>query len=113
MATALWTTLKESRAYRLAMLTLGWMLVLGSPLLGPIPGPGPLIILPIGLAIILKHSRWAKRRYAIFARANPEYGRWADWAMRRSKATERPPFPDLKADIMHLFRRDDIDQPMA
>lgn len=105
---ALWATLKESRAYRLGMLTLGWMLVLGAPLLGPIPGPGPLIILPIGLAIILKHSLWAKRRYAMFSRRNPEYGRWADWAIRRSKATVRPPFPDLKSDLMHVFRRDDI-----
>jgi hypothetical protein len=94
------------------MLTIGWVLVLAAPLLGPVPGPGALIIFPIGLAIILKHSRWAKKRYASFARSNPEYGRWADWTMRRSKVTERPPFPDIKADIMHLFRRDDIGAEM-
>lgn len=95
------------------MLCLGWLLVIGAPLLGPIPGPGPLLILPIGLAIILKNSLWAKKRYARLARRHPEYGRWADWAMRRSKASERPPLPDLKADILHLFRRDDIDQTLA
>lgn len=91
------------------MLVLGWILVLGSPLLGPIPGPGPLLILPIGLALILKNSLWAKKRYARLARRFPDYANWANWAMRRSKVTERPPFPDLKADIMQLFRRDDID----
>ena len=90
------------------MLALGWLLVLGAPLLGPIPGPGPLLILPFGLALILKNSLWAKKRYARAARLHPEYGRWADWAMRRSKASNRPPFPDIKADFLHLFRRDDI-----
>ena len=102
------TSWRESNAYRLAMLSLGWVLVLGAPLLGPIPGPGPLVILPIGLAIILKHSRWAKKRYARIARRHPEYARWTNWAMRRSKVTERPPFPDIKADFLHLFRRDDV-----
>jgi hypothetical protein len=106
------TSWRDSNAYRMSMLSLGWLLVLGAPLLGPIPGPGPLIILPIGLALILKNSLWAKKRYARLARTYPSYGRWTDWAMRRSKVTERPPFPDLKADFMHLFRRDDIDQDM-
>jgi hypothetical protein len=99
----------DSSIYRWAMLVLGWLLVIGAPLLGPIPGPGPLLILPIGLAIILKHSLWAKKRYARLARIHPEYGNWSNWAMRRSKVKERPPFPDIKRDIMHLFRRDDLD----
>ena len=102
----------NSKGYRWAMLLLGWLLVVAAPLLGPIPGPGAMIVLPIGLAIILKHSLWAKKRYARAARTYPSYARWADWAMRRSKVTERPPFPDIKADFMHLFRRDDTDQPM-
>ena len=106
------TSWRDSNAYRMAMLTLGWVLVLGAPLLGPIPGPGALVILPIGLAIILKHSLWAKKRYARAARTYPSYANWANWAMRRSKVTERPPVPDIKADFLHLFRRDDIDQQM-
>jgi hypothetical protein len=100
---------RDSNAFRWCMLMLGWLLVLGAPLLGPIPGPGPLLILPIGLALILKNSLWAKKRYARLSRRHPEYGNWTNWAMRRSKVTERPPFPDIKRDIMHLFRRDDLD----
>jgi hypothetical protein len=99
----------DSNAYRLFMLALGWLLLVGAPLLGPLPGPGPLLILPIGLAIILKHSLWAKKRYARLAKIHPKYAGWANWAMRRSKVKERPPFPDIKADLMHLFRRDDLD----
>ena len=103
---------RDSNAYRIMMLMLGWLLVLGAPLLGPIPGPGALLILPIGLAIILKHSLWAKKRYARLSRRHPQYARWANWAMRRRKVTGRPPFPDIKADFLHLFRRDDIDIEM-
>ncbi len=106
------TSWLNSKGYRWAMLLLGWLLVLAAPLLGPIPGPGAMIVLPIGLAVILKHSLWAKKRYARAARTHPSYARWADWAMRRSKVTERPPFPDIKADFLYLFRRDDTDQPM-
>lgn len=106
------TSWRETNAYRWTMLIIGWLLVLGSPLLGPIPGPGPLIILPIGLALILKNSLWAKKRYARLARQHPEYADWANWAMRRSKVTHRPPFPDIKRDFLHLFRRDDIDMKM-
>ncbi|MGB5078769.1 MAG: hypothetical protein WBO17_14915 [Sphingorhabdus sp.] len=92
------------------MLCIGWLLIVGAPLLGPIPGPGPLLILPIGLALVLKNSHWAKKRYSRIARRHPEYGRWADWALRRSKVTERPAFPNIKRDVLHLFRRDDLDQ---
>ena len=98
---------RDSNAFRWCMLILGWLLVAVAPLLGPLPGPGALVILPIGLALILKNSLWAKKRYARLARRHPEYGRWANWSIRRSKVTHRPPFPDIKRDIMHLFRRDD------
>lgn len=103
---------RETNAFRWCMLIFGWIIVLGAPLLGPLPGPGPLILLPIGLALILKNSLWAKKRYARLARRHPEYTNWANWALRRSKVTHRPPFPDVKGDFLHLFRRDDIDIKM-
>lgn len=103
---------RETNAFRWCILMFGWLIVLGSPLLGPLPGPGPLILLPIGLALILKNSLWAKKRYARLARIHPEYANWANWAMRRSKVTHRPPFPDVKGDFLYLFRRDDIDTKM-
>jgi hypothetical protein len=104
--------LRHSNGFRYIMLVIGWFLLIASPLAGPIPGPGPLLIMPIGLALILKNSLWAKRRYSRIAKANPAYGRWLDWALRRSKAKHRPPVPDIKADIVHLFRRDDVGQKL-
>ncbi len=95
--------------YRWSMVILGWALVVAAPLVSWLPGPGGIALFIIGLGVILKHSLWAKKRYARLSRVHPEYANWANWAMRRSKISGRPPFPDIKRDIMHMFRRDDSD----
>ncbi len=105
-----WT---ETPFYKWLMVVLGWLLIVAAPVASPLPGPGGIALFVIGLGVVLKHSLWAKKRYARLARLHPEYASWANWAMRRNKVIERPPFPDIKADIMHLFRRDDIDRPLA
>ncbi len=102
----------NSPVVRTALVVFGWILILGAVAVGPLPGPGPMILAPIGLAIILKNSLWAKKRYSRFVRNHPDYGRWMDWAMRRTKSKERPPAPNIRADIMHIFRRDDIGQKL-
>jgi hypothetical protein len=99
----------ETSIYRWSMVILGWTLIVAAPLISWLPGPGGIALFVIGLGIILKHSLWAKKRYARLARLHPEYANWANWAMRRNKVIGRPPFPDIKRDIMHLFRRDDLD----
>lgn len=104
--------LSDRPEYQWTMLCLGWILLLSAPLIGALPGPGFLIVFPVGLAIILKHSRWAKRRYARITRDNPEYGYWINWAMRRSKLPQTPDFPPVKRDLLYLFRRDDVGQEM-
>jgi hypothetical protein len=103
---------RQSNAVRTGMVVLGWALIIGAVAIGPLPGPGPMILAPLGLAIILKNSLWAKKRYSRFVRSHPEYGHWLDWAMRRKKVTVRPETPNIKRDIMHIFRRDDIGQDM-
>jgi hypothetical protein len=104
--------LSDTPAYRWSMVFLGWALIIAAPLISWLPGPGGIALFIIGLGVILKHSLWAKKRYARLSRQHPDYANWANWAMRRSKLAQRPPFPHLKADIMHLFRRDDIGQEM-
>lgn len=62
---------------------LGVLLLLISPLVGALPGPGGVIVAGIGLALVLKTSMWARRYYVRFKRRKPKWGRWTDWALRR------------------------------
>jgi hypothetical protein len=68
---------------------LGVLLLLVSPLVGAIPGPGGILVAGIGLALILKTSNWARRRYVKFKRRRPSAGRWTDLALRRPSAKRR------------------------
>ncbi|HEX6219008.1 MAG TPA: hypothetical protein VFZ35_07015 [Sphingomicrobium sp.] len=67
----------------------GVMLMILSPLAGILPGPGGIFVFAIGLAMVLKTSMWAKRRYVRFKRQQPKVGRWADWGLRRRSAKRR------------------------
>jgi hypothetical protein len=78
------------------MFALGVILLAISPLVGAIPGPGGIIVAGIGLALMLKTSMWARRRYVRFKRWRPKVfgrrltpGRWTDLALRRRSALRR------------------------
>jgi hypothetical protein len=75
---------------RFALSVLGFVLIIVSPIIGAIPGPGFIIVFPIGLALVLQNSRWGKKRYVAFKRRFPKYGKWTDWAMRRPRHKELP-----------------------
>ena len=68
---------------------LGVLLLILAPIVGALPGPGGVIVAGIGLALILKTSMWARRRYVKFKRWQPKAGRWTDWALRRPSARRR------------------------
>lgn len=84
-----WRKLLDNPIVEWTLFTLGLVLLLLSPLVGAIPGPGGIIVAGIGLALILRTSMWAKRRYAKFKRWQPKAGRWTDWALRRPSAQRR------------------------
>lgn len=71
------------------MLVTGLLLMAIAPILGPIPGPGGIPVFVAGLALVLKSSLWAKRRYVQVKRWQPKAGRWMDWALRRPSAQRR------------------------
>jgi hypothetical protein len=102
----------SSRSIQWLLIILGWLLIIAAPLIGWLPGPGGLILFPLGLALVLKNSPWAKRRYSRFSKRRPEYGEWANWAMRRKRFKIRPPFPPIKRDFLRLFRRGDHTQKL-
>jgi hypothetical protein len=71
------------------MFVIGVILILLSPLAGIIPGPGGIFVFALGLALVLRTSMWAKRRYVRFKRWQPKVGKWADWGLRRQSAKRR------------------------
>jgi hypothetical protein len=67
----------------------GIVLIIVGLVVAPLPGPGGIFFIAPGLALILKSSMWAKRRYVAVKRWQPRAGRWMDWALRRPSAKRR------------------------
>jgi hypothetical protein len=67
----------------------GVLLVIISPVVGAIPGPGGVVVFALGAGLMLRNSRWAKKKYARFKRKHPKKGAWADWSLRRASARRR------------------------
>ena len=84
-----WRTFFDMPWVEWSLFVLGIILMVLSPLAGIIPGPGGIFVFAIGLALVLKTSMWAKRRYVVFKRWQPKAGRWADWGLRRESAKRR------------------------
>jgi len=86
---------------------LGVVLLLLAPLVGALPGPGGIIIAGVGLAMVLKTSMWARRRYVKFKKWQPKAGRWTDWALRRRSARRREALRKAENEQFNLLPRDD------
>ena len=74
---------------RIALVVLGFILIALTPVVGPLPGPGGIIVFAAGLSLVLKYSGWAKRVYVRFKRKHPRKGAWADWGLRRQSHKRR------------------------
>jgi hypothetical protein len=81
-----WT---EMPVVRHLLVALGFLLIASTPIVGPIPGPGGIIVFGAGLSLVLKYTGWAKRLYVRFKRKHPNKGRWTDWSLRRASARRR------------------------
>lgn len=78
-----------SEIRRLALLGLGWLLIVTAPLTAPLPGPGATLMFLAGLALLLRNSAWARRRWVTFKRRWPKLGHYADRGMRRPSVKRR------------------------
>jgi hypothetical protein len=52
-------------ALRFALFWTGVVLIILTPFVGAIPGPGGVFVFAGGLALMLQNSHWAKRRFVI------------------------------------------------
>ena len=71
---------------RIIYLSLGWLLIVLTPVVGALPGPGGIFVFAAGAALLLKNSNWVKRFYARYSRRYPKQGRLADRVLRRPPA---------------------------
>ncbi|MEA3057301.1 MAG: hypothetical protein QOF34_116 [Sphingomonadales bacterium] len=84
-----WRRFLDNAIVEWGLFVLGIVLIILGIILAPVPGPGGIFLIAPGLALILKTSMWAKRRYVRVKRWQPKAGRWMDWALRRPSAQRR------------------------
>ena len=82
-------TAPTSHAKRIALLSLGLVLIALAPVIGILPGPGGIFVFAAGLVLVLRSSAWARRRWARVKRRWPRLGGLADRTMRRGSALRR------------------------
>ena len=78
---------------RIVYLSLGWLLIVLTPIVGALPGPGGVFVFAGGAALLLKNSNWVKRAYVRYTRRYPSHGRLADRVLRRAPAPRGRPQP--------------------
>ena len=81
--------LTDNPVVRRSLVVLGFFLIALTPIVGPIPGPGGVVVFAAGAGLVLKYSGWAKRAYVRFKRKHPKKGDWTDWSLRRPSARRR------------------------
>jgi hypothetical protein len=85
-----WNSFIDHPVVEWSIFIVGMLLMLVvAPVVGALPGPGGVFVFALGLAMVLKTSRWARRRYVKFKRWQPKAGRWTDWGLRRKSALRR------------------------
>ena len=84
-----WRVFERNPTVRTMLFVVGILLMAISPIVGALPGPGFIIVFPLGLGLTLKYSAWAKRRYVHFKRRWPKHAAWTDWGLRRQSAKRR------------------------
>lgn len=81
--------IRKTEAWRWAMLGVGALLLLATPLVGMLPGPGGVFVFAAGMALILGNSAWARRRYVHAKKRWPKLGHYSDLSLRRPSARRR------------------------
>ena len=80
---------RKSPAVRIALLATGFLLIIATPLVGIIPGPGGIFVFAAGLVLVLQNSNWARKRFARLKRRWPRFGHYSDMALRRRSFRQR------------------------
>jgi Flp pilus assembly protein TadB len=74
---------------RIALLVTGLVLLAAAPLVGVVPGPGGVFLAAAGIILILRNSRWARRRFVRLKAQWPRAGDFIDRILVRGSAKRR------------------------
>lgn len=74
---------------RVHLVILGPVLIVLSPAVGLLPGPGGIVVFAAGLGLTLRHIRVARRTYVRIKRRWPRIGSMADAGLRRPSHRRR------------------------
>ena len=89
--TAFIEVLIRSQPFRVFQMMFGVLLMAVGPLLlAPTPGPFGTIVFAFGMALVLRNSPWARRRYVRYSRRYPRVQRAVNFGLRR-KSKRKPP----------------------
>ncbi len=80
---------KRSPLVRSSLFVLGILIIIVSPIIGAIPGPGGIFVFAAGLVLVLQNSAWARGHFARAKRRWPKFGHYADMALRRRSFRRR------------------------
>ncbi len=80
--------LRDINNVRHVLVAIGCLLVVVSPFIGAIPGPGGIIVFAAGITLVLRFSRKAKKTYVRLKQRWPKHVAWVDWALRRKSDME-------------------------
>lgn len=91
-------TRSRSPLMRTLLFAAGVLVIIVSPIIGAIPGPGGIIVFAAGLVLVLQNSNWARKHFARAKKRWPRFGGLADRALqRRSGKRRRERAKELKA----------------
>ncbi|MFZ4382047.1 MAG: hypothetical protein ACOYO0_08805 [Sandarakinorhabdus sp.] len=83
-------TLVRSEPFRVFQILLGLLLLPVAGLIGVVsPAPIGVFVLGAGLALVLRNSRWARRRYLFHTRRHPRVRKAVDLGLMRGRARKR------------------------
>lgn len=89
-----------ARVARWALIVLGVAVIALGVLIAPLPGPGGIPVIVVGLMILLRNSFWAKRQFVRFQRAHPR----TVFPIRRLLRREPEVFPVFWQGILRTER---------
>jgi hypothetical protein len=79
----------RSPLVRSLLVAAGFLVILISPVIGAIPGPGGIFVFAAGLVLVLQNAAWARKHFARLKRRWPRFGHYADMALRRRSFRRR------------------------